>query len=269
MIYDSSQKRSIALQELTEVYHYRNLIGQMVRRDIVTRYKRSFLGVTWTMLNPLLTMLILTVVFSQIWKATPAFAAYVLSGLIAWNFFAQTTVDSVDKVIWGGGLLKNVYLPRTVLPIVSMLAGAVNLLLALVPLAAILLMYRVNLGVSVIMLPLSVILIGVFALGMSMIISTLSVFFPDVSPMYQILLQGWMYLTPIFYPAEILPESLRGILAFINPMYSLVHLFRLAVYEGRFPTFGEVWPVTLIAFGVLFIGWMLYTRKSGEFSYYL
>lgn len=269
LIYDSDQKRSVAMQELVEVYNYRQLILQMVRRDIVTRYKRSILGVTWTMLNPLLTMVILTVVFSQLFKTTHAYAAYVLSGLIAWNFFSQTTNDSIDKVVWGGGLLKNVYLPRTVLPIVSMLAGVVNLLLSLVPLILILLIYQVNPGWAVLMLPVSIILIGVFALGMSLIVSTLSVFFPDVSPMYQIILLAWMYLTPIFYPVEILPQTLHSLLSIFNPMYSLVHLFRLAVYEGRFPTTGEILPVTLISFAVLIIGWLLYTRKSGEFSYYV
>ncbi len=267
--YDSAQRRSAALQELSELFRYRHLVFQLVRRDIVTRYKRSVLGVAWTMISPLLTMLILTVVFSQIFKGTTAYAAYVLSGLIAWNFFAQTTNDSMDKVVWGGSLLKYVYLPRTVLPVASMVAGLVNLLLALIPLALILVVYRVRLGWPILLLPLPIILIGLFSLGVALIVSTLAVYFPDVNPMYQIILMAWMYLTPVIYPWEILPQALQNILLYINPMVPLVNLFRLAIYEGRFPVFGEVWPAILFSVGVLIVGWVLYTRKSSEFAHYV
>ena len=267
--YDSAQRRSAALQELSELFRYRHLIFQLVRRDIVTRYKRSVLGVAWTMISPLLTMLILTVVFSQIFKGTTAYAAYVLSGLIAWNFFAQTTNDSMDKVVWGGGFLKYVYLPRTVLPVASMVAGLVNLLLALIPLVLILAVYQVKLGWPVLLLPLPIILIGLFSLGVALIVSTLAVYFPDVNPMYQIILMAWMYLTPVIYPWEILPQTLQNILPYINPMVPLVKLFRLAIYEGRFPVFSEVWPAILYSVGVLIVGWVLYTRKSSEFAHYV
>jgi len=267
--YDSAQQHSAALQELSELVRYRHLIFQLVRRDIVTRYKRSILGVAWTMISPLLTMLILTVVFSQIFKGTTAYAAYVLSGLIAWNFFAQTTNDSMDKVVWGGGLLKYVYLPRTVLPVASMAAGLVNLLLSLIPLVIILAVYQVKLGWPVLLLPLPIILIGLFSLGVALIVSTLAVYFPDVNPMYQIILMAWMYLTPVIYPWEILPQTLQNILPYINPMVPLVKLFRLAIYEGRFPIFGEVWPAIVYSVGVLIVGWVLYTRKSSEFAHYV
>jgi len=267
--YDSAQQHSASLQELSELVRYRHLIFQLVRRDIVTRYKRSILGVAWTMISPLLTMLILTVVFSQIFKGTTAYAAYVLSGLIAWNFFAQTTNDSMDKVVWGGGLLKYVYLPRTVLPVASMAAGLVNLLLSLIPLVIILAVYQVKLGWPVLLLPLPIILIGLFSLGVALIVSTLAVYFPDVNPMYQIILMAWMYLTPVIYPWEILPQTLQNILPYINPMVPLVKLFRLAIYEGRFPIFGEVWPAIVYSVGVLIVGWVLYTRKSSEFAHYV
>jgi hypothetical protein len=104
-LYDSAKRPSPVVEELVELWRYRDLVVQLVHRDIVARYKRSFLGVAWTMLNPLATMLVLAVVFSQAFGARPAYAAYVLCGLLAWNFFAQTTLSAMRQLLWGAGLL--------------------------------------------------------------------------------------------------------------------------------------------------------------------
>ena len=106
-IYDSSQRGPSFLDELREVLHYRNLIFQLVRRDVLTRYKRSVLGIAWTMLNPLGMMLVLTIAFSSILRFDiPGYATFVLSGLIAWNFYTQTTTAAMVNLVWGGGLFK-------------------------------------------------------------------------------------------------------------------------------------------------------------------
>ena len=116
-VYDSSKQVSPELEELREIIRYRNLVNQMVRRDLLTRYKRSVLGVAWTMLNPLGTAIVLTVVFSSVFGgADKGYPVYVLSGLIAWNFFSQTTNAAIVNLVWGGGLLNRIYIPRTVLP---------------------------------------------------------------------------------------------------------------------------------------------------------
>ena len=112
-VYDSARRRIPALEELQEILRYRNLLVQLVRRDILTRYKRSVLGVTWTMLNPLGTMLVMTIVFSRAFSTTQGYSAYVLSGLLAWNFFSQTTNAATLHLVWGGDLLKRIYVPRT------------------------------------------------------------------------------------------------------------------------------------------------------------
>src|SRR5512138_2738239 len=109
VIYDSAAASNPALEELNEIWNYRNLIYQLTRRDILTRYKRSFLGVAWTMLNPLGMMLILSVVFSQVFGQSATYPAYVLTGLMAWNFFSQTTTLSMNSLVWGGGLLQRIY----------------------------------------------------------------------------------------------------------------------------------------------------------------
>jgi len=134
-IYDSSKQVSPALEELREIFRYRNLVSQMVRRDILTRYKRSVLGVAWTMLNPLGTAIILVLVFSNVFGiSSPGYPIYVLSGIIAWNFFSQTTNAAMVNLVWGGDLLRRIYIPRTIFAVSSVGTGLVNLCLSLVPL---------------------------------------------------------------------------------------------------------------------------------------
>jgi ABC-type polysaccharide/polyol phosphate export permease len=115
-------------------------------------------------------------------------------------------------------------------------------------------------------LPVSLLLLACFTLGLGLAISTLAVYFPDVAEMYQIILTAWMYLTPIIYPETVIPAKYQLILH-LNPMYYLVRLWRLPLYDGRWPTWGEFWPAAVLAIGVLLVGWFIFTSKSDEFAY--
>jgi len=154
-VYDSASKLSVGLEEVRQVVRYRDLVYQLVRRDILTRYKRSVLGVAWTMLNPLGTMVVLALAFSQLFRGTPGYAAYVLSGLIVWSFFSQTTTAAMYSIIWGSSLIHRIYLPRTVFAISSVTTGMVNLTLSLVPMVIVMLIVRVPLRLTALFLPIS------------------------------------------------------------------------------------------------------------------
>jgi ABC-type polysaccharide/polyol phosphate export permease len=237
-----------------------------VRRDILTRYKRSFLGVAWTMLNPLGIMLILSFVFSNIFGATRLYPAFILSGLMAWNFFAQSTAAAMSSLVWGGGLLQRIYIPRAAFGISAIGSGLVNLLLSFIPLVIVMLAIGAPIRITVLFLPVSLLLLACFALGLGLAISALAIFFPDVAEMYQIILTAWMYLTPIIYPETAIPAKYQWILH-LNPMYYLVKLWRLPLYNGLWPTWGEIWPAAAIALGMLLVGWFFFTSKSDEFAY--
>lgn len=267
--YDSAQRHNLAIEELQEVLNYQHLILQLVRRDILTRYKRSVLGIAWTLLAPLGIMLILTIVFSQIFRFATVYgyAAYLLSGLLAWQFFSQTTTAAMVNLVWGGGLLNRIYIPRTSFALAAVGTGIVNISLATIPLLVVLLITNVPLTISFIFLPVSILLLAGFALGMGLLISTMAVYFPDVAEMYQIVLTGWMYLTPIIYPVEVLPEPFRFWITHLNPMYYLVEIYRLPVYYGRFPTWSELLPAVLISLSMLVAGWWMFSKKSYEFAY--
>jgi ABC-type polysaccharide/polyol phosphate export permease len=265
-IYDSDQLIPHALQELKEAMRYRHLLFQLVRRDILTRYKRSFLGVAWTMLSPLGMMLVLSFVFSHLFGWTHGYPAFVLSGLMAWNFFSQSTTSAMTSLVWGGGLLKRIYIPRASFGISAIGSGVVNLLLSFIPLVVVMAVSGVPMRITVIYTPVCILLLACFTLGLGLTISTAAVYFPDVAEMYQIVLTAWMYMTPIIYPEKAIPAEYQFILRF-NPMYYLVKLWRLPLYDGVWPAWGDFWPAAAIAIGMLLFGWFFFTSKSDEFSY--
>jgi ABC-type polysaccharide/polyol phosphate export permease len=266
-VYDSDRTRWKALEEFVQAARYRSLIFQLIRRDVLSRYKRSVLGVAWTMLNPLGMMLVLTIAFSQLFSGTRAYPAYVLTGLIAWTFFAQTTSISMTQLVWGGALLSRIYVPRTVFALSSIGTGLVNITLSLVPLIVVMLITGAPLRFSALFLPISMLLLALFALGVGLLLSTLAVYFPDVAEMYQILLTAWMYLTPIIYPEEIIPETYRTLLFTLNPMYHLVKIFRQPLYEGVLPNLNHIGLAAAVAVAMFFVGWVIFSEKSDEFAY--
>ncbi len=265
-VYDSAQLVPHALQELKQAVSYRHLLFQLIRRDLLTRYKRSILGVAWTMLSPLGTMIILSFVFSQIFGSTRALPAYILSGLIAFNFFSQSTTYAMNSLVWGGGLLQRIYVPRAAFGLSAIGSGLINLLLGMIPLVIVMAVTGAPPRLSLLFFPIPMILLACFALGLGLTISTLAVFFPDVAEMYQIILTAWMYMTPVFYPESIIPDKYHFILQF-NPLYYLLKLWRLPLYDGIWPVWGDIWPAALIAIATLLFGWFFFTSKSDEFAY--
>ena len=267
-IYDSANQGSPAVEEMRSVLKYRYLIVQLIRRDILTRYKRSSLGVAWTMLNPLGTMLILTIVFSRAFGGSQeGYAAYVLSGLIAWNFFAQSTNAATLHLVWGGSLLKKIYIPRTSFAVSATGTGLINLLLSIIPLLLVMLIIRVPIRWTIIFMPIPILFLTMFALGIGLLISTMAIYYADIAEMYQIFLTAWMYLSPVIWSPEILPEVYRLWITKLNPMYYLIELFRMPIIYGQVPDINLLLISAGIATFTLFAGWMFFTSKSDEFAY--
>ena len=266
-LYDSAQQFLIPLLEIKEAWRYRDLIFFLVRRDITARYKRSVFGVAWTMLNPLGMMIVLSIVFSQVFRIEmEGYPAYVLSALIAWNFFAQTSSNSVNALVWGGDLLQRIYIPRSTFAISAIGTGLVNLTLSLVPLFLVMLVLGYPLHFTILLSPIAMLFLAMFSLGVGLLVSTIGIYFIDIVEMYNISLMAWMYLTPIIYPLSILPEWVLGWLR-LNPMVYLVELFRDLVFYGKMPPV-ENWLISFgLAFVSLSIGWLVFTGKSDEFAY--
>jgi ABC-type polysaccharide/polyol phosphate export permease len=266
-IYDSLRRGDPAVEELYEVKNYRNLIFQLARRDILTRYKRSVLGVAWTLINPLGLLLVMTLAFSQFFSSVKGFPAYIFCGLIVWLFFSQTTTACMVNLVWGGSLLHRIYMPRTSFAIAAIITGLINFVITLIPLFLVVLGLGLPITWAALFLPVPIFLMAAFSLGIGLLLSTLAVYFPDVTEMYQIILTAWMYLTPIFYTENILPAQYKWLITRFNPLYHLIRMFRAIVCEARLPYWNEIWPALVLSLLVLVIGWIVFTRKSDEFSY--
>jgi ABC-type polysaccharide/polyol phosphate export permease len=266
-LYDSAHRGPLALEELRGVIKYHELIQQLVQRDLISRYKRSFLGVAWTMLNPLGTMLILTLVFSRLFQSVQGYPIYVLSGLVGWTFFSQTTSAALNQNVWGGSLLHRIYLPRTAFTMSALGTGLVNLILAFVPLAIIMVALRYPFHPSIFFLPVSILFLAVFTLGIGLLFSTLAIYFPDVVDMFQVALTAWMYLTPIIYPAEIIPLAYQQWMLRLNPMYYFIEIMRQPVYDGTIPSIHFLAVGGMIAIITLLVGWLVFTWKANELTY--
>jgi ABC-2 type transport system permease protein len=268
-VYDSARRVIPFVEEVKELARYRDLVKHLIARNIKTRYKRSALGILWTMLNPLLMMIVLTFVFSEVFRQSiisRSYSAYALAGLLLWNFFSQTTTGAMSELIWGGGLLHRIYLPRAIFAVCALGTSLINLLLSLVPLFLIMLVTRVPIRPVALILPAPIILTAMFSLGAAFFLSRIAAYFHDVMEMYQILLTAWMYLTPIIYPKEIIPAKFRWLFK-INPMYHLMEVFREPLTVGRMAG-PKTWAAaTFAAVLTLILGWWFFSRKADELAY--
>jgi len=258
-----------ALKEVLELIRYRELLRNLVIRDIKVRYKRSVLGFAWVMLNPLFMMLILSLVFSALFKVTvPNYTAYVLSGIIFWHFFSQGTSIALMGFTGNSDLLKKVYIPKTVFPLSDIISALINFMLSLIPLFVILLITGTRISYHIVFLPAAIILLFIFSFGFSLILSTITVFFKDMIYIYNVLLMAWMYLTPVFYPPTIVPERYRLFLS-LNPLYHFIEIFRGCLYTDS-PLIYEhfIYGLAFSALALL-VGWAFYHRYKDRIVYYL
>lgn len=255
--------------EITEILRYRELLRNLVARDIKVRYKRSFIGFFWVMLNPLLMMLILNIVFSQLFQvATKNYVAFLLSGIIIWNFFSQSTSAALPSFLGNSNLIKKIYLPKAVFPLAVVLSATVNFVFSLVPLFIIFFVTGTGLGKYIFLLPFVIVIVGFFAFGISLILSTLTVFFHDTIYMYEVGLLAWMYMTPVFFPESIVPQQYSFIFRF-NPFYYFISSFRGVLYMDVPNFFEKLLYASLCSMVALAAGWLFYGRFKDRLVYYL
>jgi ABC-type polysaccharide/polyol phosphate export permease len=264
--YDSSSRRPRAVTQLVDLYRYRDLLLILTANITKTRYRRSAIGVAWTLLNPILTMGVLTFAFSHVFRfSVENYPVYVLTGLIYWNFFSQTTTHAMNTMVWGSSLLKRVYLPRAIFTAASIGNGILNLTIAMVPLLVIMLALGQPISATCLFVPVAVLLLVLFAFGIALMVSTFAALWVDVVEMYGVILQMWFFLTPVMYPEAILPPGLRRLLEF-NPMVHLLRLFRDPLVAGHLPSPGAVALGATIALVTVAAGWLVFATRSEELA---
>lgn len=248
---------------------YKGLLYELVIRDIKVKYKRSVLGLLWSLLNPLFMMIVLTIVFSNLFRFDiPNFPIYLLTGQIIFGFMSESTNMSMNSILSSGSLIKKVYIPKYIFPISKVLSSFVNLIFALLAVIIVMFVTKTKITLTVLLVPLSFLYILLFCIGIGLILATYVVFFRDIVYLYGIFLTAWTYFTPIFYPATIIPEKFRMIM-YYNPMYYYIEHFRDIILYSKVPSI----KLNLICIGMssvsLIIGCFVFYKNQNKFILYI
>jgi lipopolysaccharide transport system permease protein len=270
------------MTSLAELSASREMLVNLTLRELRGKYKRSLLGWSWSLLNPLATMLIFTLVFRFILKipvdegdpsGMKIFAFFLLCGLLPWNFTAAGMTGAMGTLIANSNLIKKVYFPREILVIANVLASAVSLLIELAVLSVALMLF----GNFVLpWLPVLVVLVALqtlFVIGIGLLMSVLNVYFRDVQHLVGILLQLWFYATPIIYPLSLVRDAtlwgheipLRALYR-LNPMVGFVEAVRDCLYDLRFPSAGDLAYLVVVALATLAVGVAVFTRLEAKLA---
>lgn len=252
-----------------DIVKYRNLISELVMRDIKKKYRRSILGYLWSMLNPLLTMLITAMVFSNLFRfQIDNFALYLLTGQLIFTFYSEATSFAMESILENGSLIKKVYVPKYLFPISRVSSSAVNLLFSLPAMLVIMLYTGHEITVTLIACILPLVLLYFFCIGVGLFISALAVYFRDIFHLYGVLITVLNYATPIFYPVNIIPEEYKFVVEY-NPLYYFLSAFREVAYNNTLPSIELLSICILFSVGALLVGTYYFNKKQNTFVMYL
>lgn len=250
---------------------YSFLLQQLISRDFKVKYKRSVLGVIWSLLYPLLTMAVMAIVFSNVFKfSTPGvnYLVYLMSGLVMFNYFSEASNLAMSSVVANFSLLNKIYIPKYIFPLSKCLFVGINFLLTLIPLYLIIFVTGTGINIFHLLLPFAFLCLFMFTLGMGLILATISVFLRDMFYIYGILIMTWTYLTPIMYDITLISAKLQPFLK-LNPLYHYINFAREIILYNRMPQ-PFTWAVCLISSVlVLTLGMIVFKKNQDKFIYYV
>ncbi|MCL2500896.1 MAG: ABC transporter permease [Defluviitaleaceae bacterium] len=239
----------------------------MVKRNFVTRYRKSVLGILWSLLNPLLTMLVLTMVFSTVFRFEIEFLPiYILSGQLIFNFFSESTSLAMNSIVGGAGMIKKVYVPKYIFPISQVISSIVNMGFSFTAFLFVFLLLRHPFNWTFFMIPIPILYIIIFSMGVGMLLSSMAVFFRDINYIYGIGITLLMFLTPIFWPISMLAPRVYHLIH-LNPMFHFVGYFRDVALYGNIP---GLWAnIICLGFALAALGIGLYVKMAQQDKYIL
>lgn len=236
---------------------YKFLLRQLVGRDFSVKYRRSYLGFLWTIINPLLTMIVMSAVFAYIFKiSTQNYALYLIIGNVTFNCFSEATQLALLSIVGSGQLIKKVYMPKYIFPLSKAMFSFINYLISLIPVGMVMIYYKVAITKYIVLIPVVAFFLFLFAVGIGLVLATFQVTMRDTQYLYGIVLVLWTYLTPIFYTFESISPSLQKIIAF-NPMYIYINCMREILVYNSFPrpyemAGGLLYGVVLFTIGIYY-----------------
>lgn len=250
---------------LKELYNYREMVYNLVKKDLRGRYKGSVLGFLWTFINPLLQLAVYTMVFSTIMRVNvDKFYMYLFIALIPWIFFTTSVLSGTISIIQNKDLIKKIYFPRIIIPISTVLATFMNMIFSMAVVILALFISGIGISYYVLLLPVIMILEFFLVLGMVFLFSSLNVFFRDIEYILSIIMMIWFYMTPIVYTVEMIPEKYKT-LFYLNPMTNIVIFYRDILFYKKMPSFGFMGGVFLYSLAMIVIGFFVFQKLQKNF----
>lgn len=263
---DYHERLNASLQSFKK---YRHLLHNLIHKDIITKYRRSVLGIIWSILNPLLMMIVITAVFKEIFKIKiENFPLYYLTGSLIFNYVTEATTTSMNSILEASPLIRKVYIPKYMFPIEKCLSSFVNMLFSLVAVLIMFIVLQFCPPVTVVLIFIPMIYSMIFSIGLGLILATVNVFFRDILHLYSVWTTAWMYLTPIIYSIDALPDVIAKIVKF-NPLYYYVEYFRELALYGNIPGLYHNCVCIFFSFSFLLAGLVIFRKYQDKFILYI
>lgn len=261
-----NHEKSKLSQYLHEFWKYRDLLKLLVTKNIKLKYRRSWLGYVWSILNPLLIMVVMTVVFSTMFKRNiENFPVYLFCGQLLFNYMNTSTTQSIFSITGNAALLKKTYVPKYLFTVARITSGLVDLLFSLGALVIVILVTRAKVTWYALLFPFVLLQLYVFCIGLGLFLAQASVFFKDTQFIYNAVTTAWMYLSAIFYPVESLSAELAWGIQHLNPMYFYIGQFRALIHAGTLPEMYQVVSGIISAVVMLLVGMWSFLKTKDEF----
>lgn len=245
------------------------ILTSLVSKDFKLKYRRSVLGVLWSVLNPLFMMIVLTVVFSQIFRFNiENFPLYLIMGQTLFQLMSESTSNAMTSIIESSPLIKKIRINKALFPLEKVVFALLNYAISLIAVAAVMIFFQVWPTINLLALPLLLLEVFMFSLGLGFLLSALAVFFRDVIHLWTVVLTAWTYATPLFYPIDILPEWALPFMQ-ANPMYHYVTYLRDIALYGTMPGMSEQLLCFFGAAAVLLVGYLVFRAQQKKFILYV
>jgi ABC-2 type transport system permease protein len=260
-------KRGLSMiQRIKEIYKSRELLKNLTSKELQLKYKNSTLGFLWSFLNPIMMMFVYTFAFNIILGVNePNYQIFILAGILPWMAFQGAVQVGTQSIVNNASLIKKVYFPREIIPLSIVFSNFINYIITLTVLFAGIFLSGMKVGLPLISLPIVIILFAILTCGLTLLLSSLNALFRDVSHFIEVIFMAWMYLTPIIYKMERIPEAIRPLM-YLNPMALVINSLRAPLYENRFPDMWQLGALTVVAFVFLFIGFKVFNKLQKRFA---
>ena len=258
------------INRIATFWHQKDLVILLVEKNLKLKYRRSFLGYIWSILNPLLVMIVMVIVFSSIFRQNiENFPVYLFTGQIMFNFMSTSEASAIHSITGNAALLKKTYVPKYIFTFAQITSGLVDLVFSMGALLIVMIFTGARFSLYNLLCVIPIVELYAFCVGLGMLLSALNVFFRDIQYIWNAVVTAWMYATPIFYSIDLVNGKVAWIIKHLNPMYFYIGQFRDVIYNNRFPGWGIILEGLITAIVALAIGTAVFWKKQDDFILYI